>query len=595
VGDWKSGLRQAADRLQLEAKANARAKAPAPTPVVKTTIPATISERPAILLVPGHPSHALAGGAASPSPRAIDTPNPLPPSVRKPVGKHTTPSLSRSKNRVKPLAPPLLNPRATGGARTSLQRSSPMQATATARKSHAKPEFSPPNMGKYVIGYGSASASADQSWQATGIALTLRESEGRGRMQCTLGLDFGTAFTKACVQFRQSTFVVHWDSAVDRCGPGLLPGIFTINQDGGCVLGSAPGGQAQGDLKMSLLNGANTQSRINATAFLALVTRYVRSWLFSQHANVFRGFQLEWFINVGLPAVPWDDLELRELYRSITLAGWNLGTADGEITIPAAASVLEEVQASTSAQSTQLFSRRIAAFPEFVAQINSYRKSPQRRRDLHLLVDVGAGTVDIVTFHVWEPDDEDCYSILDASVENRGTHVLLGYRADAGKINKKEWEETCARLRMGEFESTFGLTRGKLGPVQQHFVELFHFALEKVLRKTKALRYETSPAWREGVPFFICGGGREVDAYRAAISTVQAARHLTEIDLPWPDGLVAGKLHRRDFHRVSVAHGLSYAADNIGQIERKSEVPNLQRSPMTRRDISDRYVSKSDC
>ena len=93
MDDWKSGLRQAADRLQLEAKAKARAKAPAPTPVVKTTIPATVSERPAILLVPGHPSHALAGGAASPSPRAIDTPNPLPPSVRKPVGQHTTPSL----------------------------------------------------------------------------------------------------------------------------------------------------------------------------------------------------------------------------------------------------------------------------------------------------------------------------------------------------------------------------------------------------------------------------------------------------------------------------------------------------------------------
>ena len=69
------------------------------------------------------------------------------------------------------------------------------------------------------------------------------------------------------------------------------------------------------------------------------------------------------------------------------------------------------------------------AFPEFVAQISSYRQSPQRRRDLHLLVDVGAGTVDIVTFHVWEPEETDCYSILEAAVEKLGTHMLLGYRA----------------------------------------------------------------------------------------------------------------------------------------------------------------------
>jgi len=208
------------------------------------------------------------------------------------------------------------------------------------------------------------------------------------------------------------------------------------------------------------------------------------------------------------------------------------------------------------------------------------------------LVDVGAGTVDIVTFHVWEPDEADCYSILEASVENRGTHVLLGYRAKAGGLNRGRWEESDARLSMWEFESKFGLSRGKLKLVQEYFVEQFHLALEKVLRQTKAQRYETSPAWKEGVPFFICGGGRNIDAYKDAIKRSEAGRVLEEMQMPWPDGLEPGKLLKRDFHRVSVAHGLSYSADNIGQIERKSEVPDLRRSQFATADYSSRYIEK---
>lgn len=36
-----------------------------------------------------------------------------------------------------------------------------------------------------------------------------------------------------------------------------------------------------------------------------------------------------------------------------------------------------------------------ASVVEFVAQIASYSRSPQRKRDLHLLVGIGAGTVDV--------------------------------------------------------------------------------------------------------------------------------------------------------------------------------------------------------
>jgi hypothetical protein len=285
---------------------------------------------------------------------------------------------------------------------------------------------------------------------------------------------------------------------------------------------------------------------------------------------------------------------LCRLYQGITLAGWRLGATAGPITISGAKATLSGLQADTSTTPLQILRDRIATFPEFVAQINSYRKSAQRRLDLHLLIDVGAGTVDMATFHVSEPEENDCYSILEASVENRGTHVLLSHRAAASGLGLSTWDEAAARLQMRQFESKYKLTEGTLRPVDCFFAHQLFLSIQRLLRATRSRRYETSPAWREAVPFFFSGGGRNVDVYREAIARIVPEERLLEMPLPLPEGLKSGKLPRQDFHRVSVAHGLSYSADNLGKIERRSEVPDLQRPRSSRADYTSRYVDKSD-
>jgi hypothetical protein len=197
-----------------------------------------------------------------------------------------------------------------------------------------------------------------------------------------------------------------------------------------------------------------------------------------------------------------------------------------------------------------------------------------------------------VTFHVWEPEETDCYSILEASVEKLGTHMLLGHRARAGQLKRTTWEESVARLHMQQFESKFGLNSGTLRPAQEVFTDHLYFSIQRLLQTTKNHRYETSPTWKEGVPFFLSGGGRTVDIYREALLRVQSDRRLVEMDLPMPEALVAGKVARQEFHRVSVAHGLSYSADNLGQIERKSEVPDLRRHLSKGVDYTTRYIDK---
>ena len=458
----------------------------------------------------------------------------------------------------------------------------------------AMPVFIEPNMANYMIYHDRAEGCLDQVWQSGGTRSALRASENRGRTQCTLGLDFGSAFTKACIQVRESALVVEWNQAVPDCVPSLLPSVFTELADGSCTLGVTGGRSVQRDLKTALLSssGGDEESRVNATAFLALVTRFIRSWLFSQHADIVSGFNLEWSVNVGLPAAPWDDMGVRKLYKMIALAGWRLGAKPDPITISAAALVLAEVRSNARARLVEMEGGRVEAFPEFVAQISSYRKSPQRRLDLHLLIDVGAETVDVVTFHVWERGGTDRYSILEASVKRQGTHVLLGYRAEAGKLHQSRWDEAAARLSMPQFEAKFALSKGKLDPVQQHFVSKIDASVNKVLSKTKLRRYAHSPAWRDGVPFFLCGGGNNVDAYRDAITKVRGRYKLVEMKFPTPGGLVAGRLAREDFHRISVAHGLSYSPLNLGEVEGRSEVPDLPAPLASTMNYTSQYLEK---
>lgn len=632
MGDWVSQLRQISDRMKLDADAKAKASAPAVTETVEdTSKPALADHRPASPRMPGYPTTAtgkhahtaashkrkdpLMGGPIHNDAQLVSAARDARIPAKSQTAKspehsgvrsasatasaaYTKPSKSAANKFPAHSSPPSTSvvapSRSSPPPRDKNLSPKPLPAVSPAKMAPApgKAQFSAPNMAEFTICHGSSDASTDQSWQEIGARLNTERMQNRGRAQCTLGIDFGTAFTKACVQFRHSTFVVHWEGAVPNCTPFLLPSVFSEEQNGHCVLGTTSNGCLHEDLKMGLLSHRSAESEVRATVFLALVTRYIRSWLFSQHTSVFGGFQLEWFINVGLPAVPWDDSELRNTYKQIAFAGWQLGLTGEPITIRSASSVLSKIQDGADPQFKSRQIERFGVFPEFVAQINSYRKSPQRRRDLHLLVDVGAGTVDVVTFHVWEPEDSDCYSILEAAVKQLGTHILLGYRAQAGQIKRRRWEESDARLSISQFESKFGLSAGKLKLAQGSFIHEFHLALEKVLRKTKATRYETSPAWKAGVPFFFCGGGRTIDAYREAITKSKQGWVLSEMQMPWPDGLQPGKLQKHDFHRVSVAHGLSYSADNIGQIERKSEVPDLRRSQMATVDYSSRYIEK---
>ncbi len=72
----------------------------------------------------------------------------------------------------------------------------------------------------------------------------------------------------------------------------------------------------------------------------------------------------------------------------------------------------------------------VQAAPEFAGQIASYVRSAHRRPDLHLMVDVGAGTTDITTFNIHQDFEtlENVFPIFQPNIVNLGTHFLTANR-----------------------------------------------------------------------------------------------------------------------------------------------------------------------
>ncbi len=90
-------------------------------------------------------------------------------------------------------------------------------------RSASQGPFPTPEMRQYPVGYEDCDGLKAQQWQSLGASSTIGRAQPGRRSLCTVGLDFGTAFTKACVQVRNSAYVVHWDRCVSSSPPFLLP------------------------------------------------------------------------------------------------------------------------------------------------------------------------------------------------------------------------------------------------------------------------------------------------------------------------------------------------------------------------------------
>jgi hypothetical protein len=425
------------------------------------------------------------------------------------------------------------------------------------------------------------------------------------RQEIVIGLDFGTAFTKAVLGAFPARYAVPFGPYATRDNPYLLAsGITLVGERGECVLGECAGsGQWCGDLKMPIITQTmNQAAKAKAAAFLASVFRYIRDWFLATHEGTYRGKRLVWVVNLGLPTDSYDDEELTELYHDLARAAWTASVMPGPVSVERVRQYLETIviqpdRLPPAIRDRLLAPDMIACFPEFAVQLTGYVRSPRRQPDLHALVDIGAGTVDVTTFNVHRnADGDDLYPVMDQKVIAAGVNFLVRQRV-----------ENCGEpggWRPSPFENLpddhvfvrkLGTSQQALRAADREILDQVSETLQAVLKYTKDHRYPLSRHWGSGVPTFLVGGGARVQAYRDRLLQFECLRPpflIRTMDLDIPEDLVAPDAPKGSYDRLSVAYGLSFSPDDIGEIRRGPETPDTDPLGAAAPDWRDRYVDR---
>lgn len=400
-------------------------------------------------------------------------------------------------------------------------------------------------------------------------------NESSGKLQLVIGFDFGTEYTKVVIGERRRAYAVPFPGFVRKGGnPYLLPGILAVGNGQRMQLGEQAGARSVMGLKMRILNRDTGDETITLTAsFMALVLQHVRAWFLNAHSQTYRNYKLDWYINVGLPTEHYHDDDLAMFYRQVVSAAWLASIQEMPLDLDTVASCLAD-------NSRSIGEHAIGLFPEFVAQINGYVRSPLRKPDLHLLVDVGAGTVDVAVFNVHKRDGEDVFPIFAKSVEHRGVQFLHRHRVEGVNVASNYKYSFKENVSDKEVASLLGLSIAELRAIDNPFIEGIFNQIWRDIKVTKG-RYPLSRHWDDGLPFFLCGGGANVELYTDLAERMErdkAPCRLIRMHLPKPDRLVAEGITENSYDRLSVAYGLSFDQLDIGEIVRSDEIDDSNPS-----------------
>ena len=383
-----------------------------------------------------------------------------------------------------------------------------------------------------------------------------------------IGIDCGTSSTKVVVRFPEEPgapgFAVEFPDwcRAEKC-PHLWSTFVWAQSDGTLTPWADGQGAPVTRLKTGIMsarpneiavsNGGQSPTYFDAAiAYLAYVIRYSRGWLISTVPEQFRGRRARWLVNVGLPSQDYDNELLVRTYRNVAAAAVRLADSGRPVTVMETRRVLSEISpADTGTDQEGIRRHGIGVIPELAAEVAGFAQDPARRADgLYVMIDVGAGTLDVCTFNIGTWNYTDQYSLFAAEVKPLGVAAEKWF-LDEG-LSRQQFIEQCTRLQ------------------------------RRIVNYTRVKRAPTSPAWRHDgqMPVFLCGGGARNALHRGVVDDLDpwlkkfaGNRGMRLMQLATPKSL---KMHSAVPHdRLAVAWGLGHLEFQIGTIVPPSDIDDL--------------------
>jgi hypothetical protein len=206
---------------------------------------------------------------------------------------------------------------------------------------------------------------------------------------------------------------------------------------------------------------------------------------------------------------------------------------------------------------------------------------------LHALIDIGAATLDVATFNVVLPNDLDSsprIPIFFSAVRPLGTHYL-NYDRHSSLGIELAWDDAAPVEPAADFAKRYGGRQDEVDAVDSQFMHRVTTCIATVIdgTRTNARGDPRSPAWREGLPIFMTGGGSSCELYRRAVEAGQidlrrrigTSSRFRFIKMD-PLGARFPQFGTEIEGRLTVAIGLTKDAENIARV-----VPHRDIEPIT--------------
>ena len=443
-----------------------------------------------------------------------------------------------------------------------------------------------------------------------------------GECELVIGLDFGTSASKVVIQAPQlpgsPAYAVDFGDLSYAPEAHLLPTRLWVTPKGACSLDTLESGRLVNDIKLELFSGdqylnskygpagQRLAPEAVAVAYLGLVLRYTRTWFLETHHNVVGNFKtLNWSLNLGVPSPSIDNKEENQRFKRVGKAAWMLSVMEEEVTIGKAHDELRYLLVAPEYwdRDDDGLACDFAIVPEIAAGAVGYALSEFRREGLHVIVDIGASTVDVCSFVLHESQGSDHYGLLTADVQQLGTIRLHHERILAiERVFEKQAEnlrdkhdplapiaEDIASYLLSHEQIVQGVQRGEAA-----FKDRFQSTIRGVITHAKVKRDPSSSVWRGRLPILLIGGGSKSPLFHSLVNDLGAwvapysgNKGIFTPPVPMPKTL-SSKM--ADSHRLVVAWGLSHPALDIGEITPVDRMPDIKPTP--RRNWKDNFISK---
>ena len=443
-------------------------------------------------------------------------------------------------------------------------------------------------LNKFKVNLSKSTKQKIERWKNTFTEYKINnQNENKELIDIVIGFDFGTSCSKIVVDF---PFIGNIDTYAfpvpkefrannhEHCWKSIL--FYDKENDFFDIIPTNDSMVQLSDIKISLMNsssnkiilknkniiwGAEKISVIYLGSLLKLIKGWVIADIVSKYYKNLKNIEYSWELNIGLPAAKIDADRISGLYGNILNSAWTISEIDQHVKMTNYDSII-----------TDNFKKFnfLHIRPEVAAQSIGFIRSAMLDFGAYTVVDIGASTLDVCVFNYMNNDDKEKQALFTANVDLLGAESTKWIKIVNSQFNKKF--------------------------IDNDLQIAIQSSIAKSLLDTKQTRAGTLREWQNTMPIIICGGGKRSSIHQNALKDLKdiwnsvnggMKGNLKFLKPTLPLNLKI-ECDINEYHRLSVAWGLSIEQEIFAEIELPKDIKDLPKYKKI--DWQSRFISKDD-